>query len=90
MAKGLGRGLDALFTKVDVEKEDVISEANVEELRPNPYQPRKHFDDQAIQELSESIKQHGVVQPLIVRKSIRESSEACPPRTSTNCDSRVY
>jgi ParB family chromosome partitioning protein len=71
MAKGLGRGLDALFTKVDVEKEDVISEANVEELRPNPYQPRKHFDDQGIQELSDSIKQHGVVQPLIVRKSIR-------------------
>ncbi|WP_028778262.1 ParB/RepB/Spo0J family partition protein [Shimazuella kribbensis] len=71
MAKGLGRGLDALFTKVDVENEDVISEANVEELRPNPYQPRKHFDDQAIQELSDSIKQHGVVQPLIVRKSIR-------------------
>lgn len=72
MAKGLGRGLDALFTKVDVEKEDdVISEANVEELRPNPYQPRKHFDDEGIQELSESIKQHGVVQPLIVRRSIR-------------------
>lgn len=71
MAKGLGRGLDALFTKVDVEKEDVISEANVEELRPNPYQPRKNFDDQGIQELCDSIKQHGVVQPLIVRKSIR-------------------
>lgn len=71
MAKGLGRGLDALFTKVDVEEEDVIAEANVDELRPNPYQPRKNFDDQAIAELADSIKQHGVVQPLIVRKSIR-------------------
>ncbi len=69
--KGLGRGLDALFTKVDVEKEDVVSEAEIETLRPNPYQPRKNFDDQGLQELSESIKQHGVVQPLIVRKSIR-------------------
>jgi ParB family chromosome partitioning protein len=71
MAKGLGRGLDALFTKVDIEEEDVVTEAGVDELRPNPYQPRKNFDDQAIAELAESIKQHGVVQPLIVRKSIR-------------------
>lgn len=68
--KGLGRGLDALFTKVDVGKEDVVSEVEIEDLRPNPYQPRKHFDDQGIQELSISIKQHGIVQPLIVRKSI--------------------
>jgi ParB family transcriptional regulator, chromosome partitioning protein len=69
--KGLGRGLEALFTKVDVENEDIITEAEVEDLRPNPYQPRKHFNDQGIQELSDSIKQHGIVQPLIVRKSIR-------------------
>jgi ParB family transcriptional regulator, chromosome partitioning protein len=70
-SKGLGRGLEALFTKVDMENEDIITEAEVEDLRPNPYQPRKHFNDQGIQELSDSIKQHGIVQPLIVRKSIR-------------------
>lgn len=70
-SKGLGRGLDALFTKVDVEQDETVSEAEVEALRPNPYQPRRHFDDQGLQELSDSIKQHGIVQPLVVRKSIR-------------------
>jgi ParB family chromosome partitioning protein len=71
MSKGLGRGLNALFTQVDVTEEDVVTEADVIDLRPNPYQPRKHFDEEALGELTESIKQHGVIQPLIVRKSIR-------------------
>ncbi|MRG26712.1 ParB/RepB/Spo0J family partition protein [Laceyella tengchongensis] len=71
MSKRLGRGLDALFSQVDVKEEDVVTEAEITELRPNPYQPRKNFDDAALQELMESIKQHGIVQPLVVRKSIR-------------------
>ena len=72
--KGLGRGIDALFKdfseieEVD-EQKDVVSEIPLEELRPNPYQPRKTFDEHALQELAESIKQSGVFQPIIVRKS---------------------
>ena len=72
--KGLGRGIDALFKdfsdieEVD-EKKDIVMEIPLEELRPNPYQPRKTFDEHALKELSESIKQSGVFQPIIVRKS---------------------
>lgn len=69
MSKALGRGLNALFTHLD--EEEVLNEVEITELRPNPYQPRKHFDDEALTELMESIKQHGIVQPIVVRKSIR-------------------
>ncbi|QIL46982.1 ParB/RepB/Spo0J family partition protein [Vagococcus coleopterorum] len=72
--KGLGRGIDALFQDfsaledVDVKK-DNVQELNISELRPNPYQPRKTFDQAALDELAQSIKQTGVFQPIIVRKS---------------------
>lgn len=72
--KGLGRGIDALFKdfneieEVDIKKE-TVTEILLVDLRPNPYQPRKTFDEQALAELSESIKQSGVFQPIIVRKS---------------------
>ncbi|GGC96249.1 ParB/RepB/Spo0J family partition protein [Enterococcus wangshanyuanii] len=72
--KGLGRGIDALFQDfasledVDVQKEEVI-EIPLNELRPNPYQPRKTFDEASLQELANSIQQSGVFQPIIVRKS---------------------
>ncbi|MBL1225416.1 ParB/RepB/Spo0J family partition protein [Enterococcus sp. BWR-S5] len=72
--KGLGRGIDALFQdfasleEVDVKKEEVI-EISLSELRPNPYQPRKTFDESSLSELADSIKQSGVFQPIIVRKS---------------------
>lgn len=72
--KGLGRGIDALFQdlssieEVDVKKEEVL-EVSLNELRPNPYQPRKTFDEKALQELANSIEQAGVFQPIIVRKS---------------------
>lgn len=72
--KGLGRGIDALFQDfasledVDVQKEEVI-EIPLNELRPNPYQPRKTFDETSLQELASSIQQSGVFQPIIVRKS---------------------
>ncbi|SFI70207.1 ParB/RepB/Spo0J family partition protein [Thermoflavimicrobium dichotomicum] len=69
--KGLGRGLGSLFPQMEVAEDDVVTEVGIDELRPNPYQPRKHFDDEALNELSESIKQHGIIQPLVVRKSIR-------------------
>lgn len=77
--KGLGKGLDSMIPdrseKVqdkiekmdvkDVSRETLIS---INEIEPNKNQPRKHFDEDSIQELADSIKQHGVIQPLIVQK----------------------
>ena len=54
-----------------MKEEETIQEILVTELRPNPYQPRKHFNKEAIQELAISIKEHGILQPLIARKSIK-------------------
>ncbi|MBO1582081.1 ParB/RepB/Spo0J family partition protein [Bacillus sp. XF8] len=71
MAKGLGRGINAFFPDLDVKEEEKIQEIALNELRPNPYQPRKNFQKEAIQELAASIKEHGILQPLIVRKSIK-------------------
>ncbi|PRP51013.1 chromosome partitioning protein ParB [Bacillus halotolerans] len=70
MAKGLGKGINALFNQVDL-SEETVEEIKVTDLRPNPYQPRKHFDDEALAELKESVLQHGILQPLIVRKSLK-------------------
>lgn len=73
-SKGLGRGIDALFSdyseldKIDVSNENV-QEILLDEIRPNPYQPRKKFDEEALNELAASIKQSGVFQPIILRKS---------------------
>jgi len=71
VAKGLGKGLDAFFPKVDDVKEEHVQEISLNELRPNPYQPRKFFDEEAIEELKLSILEHGILQPIIVRKSIK-------------------
>ncbi|PKR83483.1 ParB/RepB/Spo0J family partition protein [Heyndrickxia camelliae] len=71
MAKGLGKGINALFANVNVENDDAVQEVKIRELRPNPYQPRKIFQPEAIEELKESILQHGILQPIIVRKSIK-------------------
>jgi ParB family transcriptional regulator, chromosome partitioning protein len=67
----LGKGLGSLFPQMEVTEEEIVNEVHIEELRPNPYQPRKHFDEETLKELSASIQQHGIVQPLVVRKSIR-------------------
>jgi len=81
--KALGRGLEELFNNepMDYEKieEKIIDESTNEEiielplseLRSNPYQPRKNFDESALQELANSIKEHGVFQPIIAKKSIK-------------------
>ncbi|RDU37258.1 chromosome partitioning protein ParB [Neobacillus piezotolerans] len=71
MAKGLGKGLDAFFQNMEPESEESIQDIKIKELRPNPYQPRKHFQPEAIEELKESILEHGILQPLVVRKSIK-------------------
>lgn len=65
--KGLGKGLDALFAE---EKEsDGVMEVKLTEVMPNKNQPRKNFDEEALNSLSESIKEHGIIQPIVVRKS---------------------
>ncbi|MBB5174773.1 ParB/RepB/Spo0J family partition protein [Texcoconibacillus texcoconensis] len=73
MARGLGKGISAFFPDAESEsvQDEQIKEVSLSELRPNPYQPRKSFSDESINELKESIQQHGVLQPLIVRTSIK-------------------
>lgn len=81
--RALGRGLEELFNNEvldysavekkivnETPKEEIVN-VKLDELRSNPYQPRKVFDEEALQELSSSIKEHGVFQPIIVKKSIK-------------------
>lgn len=75
MKKGLGKGLDALFgeeIEEEIEKIELkpgVSELKITQIEPNVNQPRKNFDNEKIEELAESIKENGVVQPIIVVKS---------------------
>ncbi|HOP65620.1 MAG TPA: ParB/RepB/Spo0J family partition protein [Bacilli bacterium] len=81
--KALGKGLEQLFSNERIDfnnfeqkiyettKEEDIVSIPIEEIRSNPYQPRKNFDSEALSELSESIKVHGVVQPIIVKRSLK-------------------
>lgn len=84
--KALGKGLEQLFnseplnidTLNNYEKEIVsgakdsdILEIPVDEIRSNPHQPREYFDEESLRELSESIKEHGLIEPIIVKKSIK-------------------
>lgn len=68
---GLGRGIDVLFEAYEEtpNENEVVEEIALAEIRPNPYQPRKHFNEEALAELAESIKQSGVFQPVILRQS---------------------
>ncbi len=84
--RALGKGLEQLFDLDNLSVENVsdfeknlykevkteeIVELNVNELRPNPYQPRTVFDEDALNELAESIRENGVIEPIIVKKSIK-------------------
>jgi ParB family transcriptional regulator, chromosome partitioning protein len=69
MAKGLGKGLNALFPGESLAKAESVEHIHVKSIKANPYQPRKIFDENAIQELSASIKEHGILQPIILRKT---------------------
>ena len=81
--RALGMGLEQLFNSemldldqveekiVEETPKDEIVEVNLSELMSNPYQPRKVFDEDALKELSESIREHGVFQPIIVKKSVK-------------------
>ena len=69
--RGLGRGFEALLP-TDFDKnalltpEDRVEKVPVKNLQASPYQPRKHFEEAALKELAESIKHHGIIQPLVV------------------------
>jgi len=81
--RALGRGLEELFNTETLDLEGIekkiyetasneeIVEIPLDDLRANPYQPRKRFDDESLKELADSIKSHGVFQPIIVKKSIK-------------------
>ena len=81
--KALGKGLEQLFSNeiidfdnfekkiVNETKDSDIVEIPLDEIRSNPYQPRKEFDEESLNEFAESIKEHGVIQPIIVKKSIK-------------------
>lgn len=81
--RALGMGLEQLFNNENLDLESIekkiyetstreeVVDLKLSELRPNPYQPRKVFDEEAIDELAASIKEHGVIQPIIVKKSIK-------------------
>ncbi len=73
---GLGRGLEALIPQMrqDASLSEIV-EIRVDELKPNPYQPRRVFDDAKLAELMESIKEHGVVQPIVVRRAAARGFE---------------
>ena len=62
---GLGRGLDSLFSANS--EEALSTEVMLSQIEPNRDQPRKDFDEQALNELAESIKEHGLLQPILVR-----------------------
>ncbi|KAF0193852.1 MAG: chromosome partitioning protein ParB family [Bacillota bacterium] len=64
----LGRGLQALITDMSPSTGDEVQNIGVDALVPNPYQPRRNFTEESLTELAESIRQHGVIQPVIVRQ----------------------
>ncbi|PPB82654.1 ParB family chromosome partitioning protein [Albidovulum inexpectatum] len=78
--RGLGRGLSALMADVNLDRDDDLGKSAsrradlripIERLEPNPDQPRRHFSPESLEELAASIREKGIIQPLIVRKSPR-------------------
>lgn len=69
--KRLGKGLDALIPSLHINDDDKIVEIPLLQLRANPYQPRKSFDEHSIEELAASITEHGVITPIIVREVLK-------------------
>lgn len=63
----LGRGLDELLPEEDEAEDDSLNQLPTDEIAPNPHQPRDHFNEEKLQELTESIRRQGVVEPIVVR-----------------------
>ena len=71
--KGLGRGLSSLIGETKVQSK--TNKLSLGEIIPNKYQPRKNFDEEMLNDLTNSIKERGVIQPIIVRRSKTEGSK---------------
>ena len=71
--RGLGRGLSSLIGETKVEP--ATNKLSLSEIVPNRYQPRKNFDKENLEDLTNSIKERGVIQPIIVRKSKEENEK---------------
>lgn len=84
--KKLGKGLDAIFNDSSSQGGDLQSviqaiekkapqlsqvQVPLKDIRPNPYQPRKHFDEEKLNELAQSVKEHGIFQPIILKESVQ-------------------
>ena len=75
-ASALGRGLGALLSEIEeaydneLPKRGGVEEISLSKIRPNPYQPRKHFDPESLAELVESIKTHGLLQPIVIKEDL--------------------
>ncbi len=68
MAKGLGKGISALFPSEDVQSGESVELITLSKIDTNPFQPRKIFNDETLNELAISISEHGIIQPVVVRK----------------------
>ena len=69
--RGLGKGLSALIpAKEESSTEEGVQEINIKEIRPNRFQPRHDFDEEKLAELAESVRVHGILQPIVVRAVI--------------------
>lgn len=68
MAKALGKGLGALFQDQELLESDKVTQTAIRDIQENPFQPRKVFDKESLQELAQSIKEYGILQPIILRK----------------------
>jgi len=66
--RALGRGISALIPEKDSEHHDKVFYVQTDLVKPNPFQPREHFDNQSLEELTQSIKEKGVIQPILVRR----------------------
>lgn len=66
--RALGKGISALIPEKETNRKDEIIYVQTDQIRPNPFQPREDFDTQSIEELAQSIKEKGVIQPLLVRR----------------------
>lgn len=65
--RGLGKGLGALIPQLEEDELKKTQELPISKIKVNPYQPRKEFDEASLQELADSIREHGIIQPLLVR-----------------------
>ncbi|MDD5155418.1 MAG: ParB/RepB/Spo0J family partition protein [Candidatus Omnitrophica bacterium] len=66
--KALGKGIGALIPEKEISAQEKSFYVKVEQIKPNPFQPREHFDHQSMEELTQSIREKGIIQPVLVRR----------------------